>query len=305
MRFNYDMLSIIGPTAGGKTSVAAHFAALVGGEIISADSRQVYKGMTIGTGKDLNDYVVNGVQVPYHLVDIVEAGEKYNVFQFQKDFKRAYDDIRTRGKFPILCGGSGMYIDAVVCGYNMVEVPPDLKLREELEALSTEELEEKLSHLKTLHNGSDFDSRKRLIRAIEIGMYSDDRGENSSDNINNLYVGILFDRDERRRRITERLNSRLREGMVDEVQALLNSGIKAEDLIYYGLEYKFITEYLIGKLSYEDMVEKLNVAIHQFAKRQMTWFRSMERKGTTIHWIDGFLPMDEKMKVIQRLLGGQ
>lgn len=298
----YELVTILGPTAGGKTSVAAHLACKLGGEVISGDSRQLYRGMSIGTGKDLADYAVSGVQIPYHLIDIVDAGYRYSVYEYVRDFRKAYEDIRSRGKMPVLCGGSGMYVEAAVTGYSLVEVPPDEQLREELELLSAEELIAKLAALKKLHNATDLDSRKRIIRAIEIALHSQEAPIPQMPPINNLYVGILFDRETRRNRITERLHARLREGMVNEVQQLLDSGMAPENIIYYGLEYKFITEYLIGKLEYHGMVEKLNIAIHQFAKRQMTWFRGMERKGAVIHWIDGFLPMEEKLLQVEQLM---
>jgi tRNA dimethylallyltransferase len=271
------------------------------GEIISGDSRQLYRGMSIGTGKDLADYVVKGVHIPYHLIDIVDAGYRYSVYEYLRDFRSAYEDIRARKKMPILCGGSGMYIEAAVSGYSLVEVPPNNQLRAELELLPTEALIAKLTSLKKLHNDTDLDTRKRIIRAIEIELHSQAEPVQLRP-INNLYIGILFDREARRKRITERLHARLREGMVEEVQQLLDSGITPENLAYYGLEYKFITEHLIGNMEYNDMVEKLNIAIHQFAKRQMTWFRGMERKGAAIHWIDGFLPVEDKLRQISLLM---
>ncbi len=301
---NCELITILGPTASGKTKVAAHLAARLNGEIISADSRQVYRGMDIGTGKDLVDYTVDKKLVPYHLIDVVDAGYKYNVYEYQQDFRRVFKDIRSRGKMPVLCGGSGMYIEAAVEGYALPEVPSNPELRVELNLLSDEELEQKLEQLKVTHNRSDFDTRKRVIRAIEIALHEQTTQVDKLEPIKNLYVGIAVDREERRTRITERLHARLREGMVQEVERILTSGVKPEDLEYYGLEYKFVTEYVIGKLSYDEMVQKLNVAIHQFAKRQMTWFRHMERKGAVIYWIDGFLPLEQKLKKIEILLDG-
>ncbi len=302
---DYKLITILGPTAVGKTAVAANLALQLNGEIISADSRQVYRGMSIGTGKDLSDYTINGVAVPYHLIDIVDAGYKYNVFEYQHDFNTAYNDIRFRNRTPILCGGTGMYVEAVVNGYRLEEVPPNMELRDELEVKADDELEEILKSLKTVHNKTDFDTRKRAIRAIEIEMYYKEHPRKSVDypSISCCHIGIAVDVEERRRRITQRLHQRLQEGMVDEVRTLLNSGLSSDDLCYYGLEYKFITLYLTGELEYNEMVEKLNVAIHQFAKRQMTWFRGMERKGATIHWVDGLLPMAEKLEQIKTILG--
>ncbi|MGL4908723.1 MAG: tRNA (adenosine(37)-N6)-dimethylallyltransferase MiaA [Bacteroidales bacterium] len=291
------LLTLLGPTAVGKTSLAAQLAARLNGEIISADSRQVYRGMDIGTGKDLQDYIVNTQAIPYHLIDIVDAGYKYSVYEYQQDFKEVFSAICKRKKTPILCGGSGMYIEAVVENYNLPEVPPNISLRAELEQLSTSNLIEQLKDLKSLHNVSDLDSRKRIIRAIEVAKAIQNTEETPSQaKLQNVYIGLYLERGERRNRITERLHARLRDGMLEEVQTLLNSGIKASNLEYYGLEYKFITAHLTGKLSYSDMVSQLNVAIHQFAKRQMTWFRRVERKGSKIHWIDALLPMEQKLE---------
>lgn len=301
----YSLVAIVGATAVGKTAVAANLALRVDGEIISADSRQVYRGMSIGTGKDIADYTVDGKQVPYHLIDIVPAGYKYSVFEYQRDFNLAYNDIRNRGKQPILCGGTGLYIDAATKGYRLEEVPPDEELRRQLEQKSDAELAAMLLSLRAAHNSTDFDSRKRTIRAIEIAQYyqSHPRQTVAYPPISTCYVGIMLNVEQRRRRITQRLHQRLQEGMVEEVKGLLDSGISPDDLIYYGLEYKYITLYLIGQLGYNEMVEKLNVAIHQLAKRQMTWFRGMERKGTTIHWMDGMLAMEQKVEQILRLIG--
>lgn len=303
------MITILGPTASGKTDIAAHLAYELGAEIISADSRQVYRGMDIGTGKDLEDYIVNGTPVPYHLIDICDAGAKYNLFQYQEDFLRAYDDITSRGVQPILCGGTGLYIESVLKGYHLSPVPQNPELRASLEGKSLEELTVMLKELKAkagsnMHNKTDVDSCQRAIRAIEIESYNLETPIPLRDfpAIDSIIIGVNIDRDERRRKITNRLRKRLDDGMVDEIKQLLASGIPAEDLIYYGLEYKYITEYVIGKTSYDDMFRGLEIAIHQFAKRQMTWFRGMERRGFKIHWIDAMLPMDEKVKAIKELI---
>lgn len=303
------MITILGPTASGKTDIAAHLAYELGAEIISADSRQVYCGMDIGTGKDLEDYIVNGTPVPYHLIDICDAGAKYNLFQYQEDFLKAYDDITSRGVQPILCGGTGLYIESVLKGYHLSPVPQNPELRASLEGKSLEELTVMLKELKAkagsnMHNKTDVDSCQRAIRAIEIESYNLENPIPVRDfpAIDSIIIGVNIDRDERRRKITNRLRKRLDDGMVDEIKQLLASGIPAEDLIYYGLEYKYITEYVIGKTSYDDMFRGLEIAIHQFAKRQMTWFRGMERRGFKIHWIDAMLPMDEKMKAIKELI---
>ena len=295
-----NLLVILGPTAGGKTSVAAHWASRNGGEIISADSRQVYRGMTIGTGKDLSDYVVDGQTVPYHCIDIAEPGDQYNVYEYQKDFLGAYNSILERGKIPVLCGGSGMYIEAAINGYKLIQVPVNEELRCDLETKTDGELEALLTKLKSLHNRSDTDTRKRMIRAIEIAMYQAEHPQEYSDypEIQPLYIGIRYDRESQRRRITQRLRQRLDEGMIEEAQSLLDKGLTFEQLEYYGLEYKFLAKYLAHELSYAQMFEQLNTAIHQFAKRQMTWFRRMERNGATIWWLDGYLPMEEKIREI-------
>ncbi|MFA6334153.1 MAG: tRNA (adenosine(37)-N6)-dimethylallyltransferase MiaA [Bacteroidales bacterium] len=285
---NQDLICILGPTASGKTKYAVRMAYGVGGEIISADSRQVYRGMDIGTGKDLSEYTINGVDIPYHLIDIADAGTKYNLFEYQRDFKKVYLDIVARGRQPILCGGTGMYIEAVTRGYSLPEVPPNPMLREELEKLSTDELILRLASLKTLHNKTDTDSRKRLIRALEIALYQQEHTVDYSEALqfNTRFIGISVSREVRVARIDNRLKERLDNGMVEEVKSLIESGIASEDLIYYGLEYKFLALYLAGQLTYEQMVEQLAVAIHQFAKRQMTWFRGMERRGIKIEWIE-------------------
>ena len=301
---NYDLLVVTGPTASGKTSLAAALALKLEGEIISADSRQVYRKMNLGTGKDYSDYLVGGKQIPYHLIDIADPGYKYNVFEFQRDFEKVLYDLRSRDIFPIVCGGSGMYIDSVVSGYKMSEVPPDPAYRAFLEDKSLAELTEILSGYKKLHNKTDVDTKKRAIRAIEIERYRTavKEGYTQFPEIKSLITGVLYSREKRRERITERLKQRLNEGMIDEVKALLNQGFDRETLIYYGLEYKYITLYITGELSYSEMYRMLETAIHQFAKRQMTWFRGMERKGIKIHWIDGELPMEKKIEQILDLL---
>ncbi len=292
------LIVILGPTASGKTKYAVQLARELGTEIISADSRQVYRGMDIGTGKDIADYTVDGVQIPYHLIDIVDAGTKYDIFHYQRDFARAYKDIVSRGMTPILCGGSGLYIESVTRCFELPEVPADPELRSRLEQQDDESLRTLLNTLTVPHNITEYDTRKRLIRAIEIATYiknhPEDRGIYSTEGLPKFapgevkYIGISVDRDERNARIDRRLDARLQEGMIDEVKGLLDSGIPAENLIYYGLEYKFVTLYLTGELTYEQMREKLAIAIHQFAKRQMTWFRGMERRGIEIEWTDPF-----------------
>lgn len=302
------MITILGPTASGKTALAAHLAAVTGGEIISADSRQVYRRMDIGTGKDLADYTVDGRQIPYHLIDIAEPGTKYNLFQYQHDFIRAYNGIVERGAQPILCGGTGLYIEAVLKGYRLAPVPENKELRARLEGKTLAELTETLAGLKrrngsVMHNTTDVDTAKRAIRAIEIETFNGENPATAADmpTIDYIIIGVGIDREERRRRITERLRQRLDSGMADEVRALLDSGVAAEDLIYYGLEYKFVTEYVIGRTTRDEMFRSLEIAIHQFAKRQMTWFRGMERRGFTIHWIDAMLPMEEKVNEIRKM----
>ena len=295
------LITILGPTASGKTTLAAHLAVCLGdAEIISADSRQVYRGMDIGTGKDLADYTVNGKAIPFHLIDVCEAGEKYNLFRYQQDFHTAYDDILSRHKRPILCGGTGLYIESVLKGYKMEAVPENPALREQLKDCSLQELKKVLEGYKTLHNVTDLDTTKRAIRAIEIQAYYREHGtlERDFPAIDSFIVGVSIDRELRRQRISERLHHRLeQEDMVGEVRRLLER-VPAEDLIYYGLEYKYLTLYCLGRLSYDEMVGKLETSIHQFAKRQMTWFRGMERRGFTIHWIDGTLPVEEQVASI-------
>ena len=306
------MITILGPTASGKTPVAARLAAEIGGEVISADSRQVYRRMDIGTGKDLADYTVSqrdgSFVIPYHLIDIREPGTKYNLFEYQQDFFDVYQQIRSRGAVPILCGGTGLYIEAVLKGYHLSPVPQNQPLRDSLEGKSLEELTQMLTDLKTrtgsnMHNTTDVDSCQRAIRAIEIETYNLEHPTPRRElpPVDSLIIGIDIDRELRREKITRRLKARLEEGMVAEVQALLDEGIPAEDLIYYGLEYKFVTEYLKGQTSYEEMFTRLEIAIHQFAKRQMTWFRGMERRGFKINWIDATLPMEDKINRIIEL----
>lgn len=301
---NYDLITILGPTASGKTSLAATLVARLKTEIISGDSRQVYRRMDLGTGKDLSDYVVDGYKVPYHLIDIVEPGYKYNVFEYQRDFLVAYEDIKARGLLPILCGGTGMYLESILKGYRLLPVPENKELRERLASKSLEELTDILSRYKKLHNSTDVDTVKRAIRAIEIEEYylTQDVNARSFPEIHSLIIGVDIDRNLRRQKITNRLKKRLQEGMVDEVKALLEEGINPDDLIYYGLEYKYLTLYAVGKLSYDDMFSQLEIAIHQFAKRQMTWFRGMERRGFQIHWIDAEAPLNENVERIIDLI---
>ena len=302
---NYELITILGPTASGKTALAAALAARLDTEIISADSRQLYRGMDIGTGKDLADYVVDGKSIPYHLIDICDPGYKYNVFEYQHDFFRVFTSLRERGLVPILCGGTGLYIEAVLKGYKLLDVPPNPALRERLREKSLPELEILLASYKVLHNKTDVDSVQRAIRAIEIEEFYRPQAPDVREYapLNSLLVGVAIDRELRREKISKRLRARLDEGMVDEVRRILSNGVAPEDLIYYGLEYKFLTLYIIGKLTYEEMVSQLEIAIHQFAKRQMTWFRGMERRGCTIHWLDATLPMADKVEQILTWLG--
>lgn len=299
----YDLITILGPTACGKTTLAVAVADFLNAEIISGDSRQVYKRMDIGTGKDLSEYNINGKQIPYHLIDIVEPGCKYTVYNFQHDFLEAYNSICAKGKLPVLCGGSGLYLESVLRAYRMSPVPVNESLRKSLEDKSLTELAEILSSYRNLHNTTDTDTKKRAIRAIEIESYYQEHPLDSVEfpEINSLVVGLDVPREVRRERITERLKARLEEGMVDEIKSLLAEGIPAENLIYYGLEYKYVTEYVIGTLSYEEMFRDLQIAIHQFAKRQMTWYRGMERRGIKIHWIDCLMPLDAKVEKIRSL----
>ncbi len=302
----YDLLVITGPTASGKTSLAVAAAHKLDGEVISADSRQVYRGMDIGTGKDYKEYISQGKRIPVHLIDIADPGSKYNVFEYQKDFMKVYQDLKSRKVFPVVCGGSGMYIDSLISAYKLHEVPPDSGLRVRLEKKSMKELTEILSTYRKLHNTTDIDTKKRVIRAIEIEHFNRSAKEKHTDfpALNSLIIGINVERETRRRRITERLLKRLSEGLVEEVKRLLGSGVSREILAYYGLEYKYVTNYLTGKLSYNEMVKDLEIAIHQFAKRQMTWFRGMERRGIKINWIDSELPLEEKLEKILMLLRG-
>lgn len=298
------LITILGPTATGKTAIAVSLAHVIDAEIISADSRQVYRRMDLGTGKDLADYQINGKSIPYHLIDIVEPGYKYNVFEYQQDFLKVYAEINSRANRAILCGGSGMYIESVLDGYKMTAVPVNEQLRSELADYTDAQLEQRLRSLEKLHNNADFETRQRTIRAIEIAEYQQNNAKLISDfpKIDSVIIGVRAEREIVCRRIYDRLKQRLRNGMIDEVQALLNSGIQPNDLIYYGLEYKFITQYLQGEFSYNYMVEHLNIAIRQFAKRQMTWFRRMERNGFKINWIDAELPMEEKMQIALKII---
>jgi tRNA dimethylallyltransferase len=298
--FDYDLITILGPTASGKTRLATALAYDLNTEVISADSRQIYRSMNLGTGKDLADYIINGKQIPYHLIDIVKPGYKYNVFEYQRDFLKAYNTIKKKGKFPILCGGTGMYIEAVLKGYKLISVPENPELRSQLSGKSLKELTSILREYKTLHNSTDVDTVKRAIRAIEIEEYYTANGclQRDFPTLKSLIIGLDIDREIRRQRITARLRQRLEEGMIDEVKALLNNGVKPEDLIYYGLEYKYITLHIIGQLTYEEMFVRLEIAIHQFSKRHMTWFRGMERKGFIIHWV-------KRLEEIKELLEGK
>ena len=305
MKAHYDLITILGPTASGKTPFAAALADRMGSEIISADSRQIYRGMDLGTGKDLADYTVEGRHVPYHLIDIADPGYKYNVFEYQRDFLNAYKDITRRGiDLPILCGGTGLYLEAVLKGYRLIPVPENPELRARLADKSLEELTEILSRYKTLHNTTDVDTVKRAIRAIEIEEHylHTPVGEREFPHLKSLIIGVDIDREARREKITRRLKQRLDEGMVDEVRHLLGKGIAPEDLIYYGLEYKYLTLHVTGELTYDEMFTQLETAIHQFAKRQMTWFRGMERRGFTIHWVNANLALEEKIAFVQAKL---
>ncbi len=310
------MLTIIGPTACGKTSFAVRLAKTLDGEIISADSRQVYRRMDIGTGKDLDDYNVDGQHIPYHLIDIAEPGTKYNVYQYQRDFINAYKDIKDRGKLPILCGGTGLYVESVIRGYRMSFVPENKELRDSYEGKSLQELTEILRSYKTLHNKTDVDTAQRAVRAIEIEEFyrthpeqectseEDEERKRIFTEIqhSNIVIGLAIDRDIRRQRITRRLRQRLDEGMTDEIRGLINEGIPPQDLIYYGLEYKYLTLHVIGQLSFEEMFRQLEIAIHQFAKRQMTWFRGMERRGIHIHWINALDNTDTNIKKVKDII---
>lgn len=303
-----DLIAIVGPTASGKTTLATALAKRIGTEIISADSRQLYRGMDIGTGKDLAEYTLDGVSVPYHLIDICPAGYRYNLFEYVRDFNTVYADMKARGKQPLLCGGTGLYVETVLKGYSLPPVPENKTLRESLQDKTLDELAEILRGYKTLHNTTDIDTCKRAIRAIEIAEYYSRQEPELLEPRplkNSLIVGVDIERELRRAKITRRLHERLKEGMVEEVKSLLDSGIEPDSLIYYGLEYKFLTEYIIGHTTYDEMVERLEIAIHQFAKRQMTWFRGMERRGHTIRWIDATIPTDEKVDIIEQWIAEQ
>ncbi|HPI67590.1 MAG TPA: tRNA (adenosine(37)-N6)-dimethylallyltransferase MiaA [Bacteroidales bacterium] len=300
----YDMLVVTGPTASGKTSLAVALACRLNGEIISADSRQVYRGMDIGTGKDYHEYITPERHITCHLIDIVDPGYKYNLFEYQRDFIATFNMLKKRNIFPVVCGGSGMYLDSVIRAYEIMEVQPDIGLRAQLEKKSMEELIKILGTYKNLHNTTDIDTKKRVIRAIEIEQARrlKTREMARMPVLKPFVVGILTDREERRRRISERLEKRLASGMIDEVKGLLDKGVPEEILLYYGLEYKYITLYLTGKMEYTEMKRSLEIAIHQFAKRQMTWFRGMEKKGTVIHWIEEKIPKEQKVKTVIGLL---
>jgi tRNA dimethylallyltransferase len=291
------LITIVGPTASGKTSFAVRLAQVLDGEIISADSRQIYRGMDIGTGKDISEYQVGEKNIPYHLIDIRAAGEKYTLFDYQHDFHAVLQDILSRNRRPILCGGTGLYVESVLKGYHLPDVPINAKLRKSLEGKSLQELTQILQSYRSLHNTTDTDTAQRAVRAIEIAKYQADQSisETRFPPLESCVLGLMIDRDLRRAKITARLKRRLQEGMIDEIKGLLDAGVSADDLIYYGLEYKYVTLHLLGTLSYEEMYRLLEIAIHQFAKRQMTWFRGMERRGIPIHWIDAALPEDQKI----------
>ena len=301
---SYNLVAIIGPTASGKTAFAAHLAKDIGGEIISGDSRQVYRRMDLGTGKDYDDYLVDGSTVPSHLLDIREPGYKYNVYEFQNDFFEVFKKLQAQNTWPVLCGGTGMYIEAVLQRFKLIHVPANPELRESLKEKSLAELEDILSTFRILHNSTDTDTIKRAIRAIEIETYYQTHPEIEIElpEVNPLIIGINIDRDARRTKITKRLEQRLKSGMIEEVKSLLAEGISPDDLIYYGLEYKYLTQHIIGHISYDEMFNQLNIAIHQFAKRQMTWFRGMERRGFTIHWLDAESPLEKRIELVKSLI---
>jgi tRNA dimethylallyltransferase len=300
----YQLITVLGPTASGKTAFAVALAGKRQAEIISADSRQVYRSMDIGTGKDLGGYVANGKAIPCHLIDLCEPGYRYNVFEYQHDFFRVYETLRAKGILPVLCGGTGLYVEAVLKGYKLPDVPENPSLRQALKDKPLKELEALLAGYGALHNKTDVDTAQRAVRAIEIAEYHRREAPETREfpPVRSLVVGLHIPRELRRQRITERLHDRLEEGMVDEVRRLLDSGLRPEDLMYYGLEYKYLTLYVTGQLPYGAMVSGLEIAIHQFAKRQMTWFRGMERRGIPIHWIDASLPLDEKIAITESLL---
>lgn len=300
----YDFITILGPTASGKTTLGVAVAKALDGEIISADSRQIYRGMDLGTGKDLEEYIIDGQEIPYHLIDIADPGYKYNVFEYQQDFIKAYQEIKAKNKNVVLCGGTGLYLESVLKGYKLLPVPENKTLRDQLSNKNLKELTDILKEYKELHNTTDIDTCKRAIRAIEIEEYysTQPKEARSFPELNSLIIGVDIAREARRAKISSRLKQRLDEGMVDEVKKLIDQGVKPEDLIYYGLEYKFLTLYVLGELNYNEMFNQLEIAIHQFAKRQMTWFRGMERKGFNIHWIDAELPTEEKVDQIFKLI---
>ena len=306
MAEKYNMITILGATASGKTALAANVAYRMNGEVISADSRQVYRKMDIGTGKDYDDYIIEGREVPCHLVDICNAGEKYSVYRYQKDFLAVYNEISGRNKLPVLCGGTGMYIESVLKGYRLLKVPVNKSLRDNLERKTMDEMKDILEGYGDLHNITDISQRKRLIRAIEIVKYYSNHNieEEEFPEINSLVAGIKFDRNSRRKRISDRLKDRLKGGMIEEVNSLLESGVSEETLIYYGLEYKFITRHIQGELSYDEMFSQLETSIHRFAKRQMTWFRRMEKNGIEIKWLDGYLPLEKKIEKVMEWYSG-
>ncbi len=300
----YNLITILGHTAGGKTSLAANTAYMLGGEIISADSRQVYRGMNLGTGKDYEDYTVRGAEIPYHLIDIADAGYEYSVFEFQRDFTKFFHQIELHDRLPIMCGGSGLYIESVLRNYRMINVPMDETLREQLKDKSLSELVEILSSFGPPHNNTDTESGKRAIRAIEIEQYKKENSIQKAElpSINSLVIGLRFEREERRNRITQRLHQRLESGMIDEVKLLMDQGVDQDKLEYYGLEYKFLSQYVTGRLTYKQMVDQINTAIHRFAKRQMTYFRGMERRGVSIHWLEGEMTMEENLGIIKNMM---
>ena len=301
------LITIIGPTASGKTPFAVELANKIDAEIISGDSRQIYRLMNIGTGKDLNEYTIQGKQIKHHLIDIRQPPYKYTLIDFQTDFHLAYQDVLSKNKVPILCGGTGLYIESILKGYELKKVPKNAVLRESLQNKSLDELTTILTEYKNLHNTTDSDTKKRAIRAIEIAAYQKEHKLTGQEYapIDSLLIGVSIDRENRRRKISSRLKARIDEGMIEEVREILALGIAPEDIIYYGLEYKFVTLHAIGKLSYKDMFNQLEIAIHQFAKRQMTWFRGMERRGLKVHWIDALLPMEGKIAKAMDLISSQ